>query len=138
MKLKLHITKNKNLKDYQTGKYLRFAITDLEISKNYPENFVTILPKQIQTTAKIKSNFVKKYKNESVKIAIKLLKQELKATDDKDIKNEIRERLKILNPKPKKLVKCNKCGRDFQARKFGYRTQKICYACVSKRYLNQS
>jgi hypothetical protein len=104
LNLQLHITKNHNLKDYQTGKYIRFAVTDLDISKRYPSNFVTILPRHIYLKAKIPSNFVKKYEEQSHKIAKKLLKKALRTHEDQEIKKEIRERLKLLAPKPKKLV----------------------------------
>ena len=132
MKLKLRITKNPNAKDYTKPSYIRFAIIDLEKSKNYPANFVCMLPRHVHTKVKIQSSFVKKYKDESTKIAKKLLSQTLKTTDDQDIKNEIRERLKILKPKPKNLAKCNVCGKEFKARRYGYRLQKTCYGCLNK------
>ena len=137
MNLKLRITKNTNLKDYQTSNYLRFAVTDLDISKDYPENFVTILPKYIYPTAKVQSNFVKIYEDQSLKIAKKLLKQALKTTDDQEIKKEIKERLKLLQPKPKNIIKCNVCGKEFESRRKIYRPRKTCYECNSKRFAIQ-
>lgn len=138
LNLKLQITKNTELRDYQTGKYIGFAVTDLDISKEYPSNFVCILPRHINPKAKIQSNFVKKYEEESQGIAKKLLNQALKTTDDQDIKKELLKRLKILNPKPKNLAKCNVCNKEFKARKYRYGRQKTCYQCKSKRYTHQA
>lgn len=137
MKLRLRITRNDNLKDYQNKKYLRFAVTDLDISKHYPTNYVCILPRHIYPTAKIPSNFVKKYENQSLEVAKKLLKKALAATDDQDIKQEIRERLKLLQPKPKNIVKCIVCGKEFESRRYRYGIRKTCYGCKSKRYTIQ-
>jgi formylmethanofuran dehydrogenase subunit E len=134
LNLQLHITKNHNLKDYQTGKYIRFAVTDLDISKRYPSNFVTILPRHIYLKAKIPSNFVKKYEEQSHKIAKKLLKKALRTHEDQEIKKEIRERLKLLAPKPKNIIKCNICGKEFESRKYKYGPRKTCYPCKSKMY----
>jgi formylmethanofuran dehydrogenase subunit E len=124
MKLKLYITKNYNAKDYNKPAYIRFAVIDHDISKKYPANFVCMLPKTIKPNAKVQNKFVKKYGNKSQELSKKLLKQALKTTEDQDIKKEIRERIKLLNPKPKNLVKCNVCGEEFKARKYGYRRQK--------------
>jgi hypothetical protein len=138
MKLKLHITKNYNAKDYSKPAYMRFAVLDLAISKEYPANFVCMLPRTINPKAKVQNKFVKKYGDKSNALAHKLLKQALQTTDDLDVKTEIRERLKILNPKPKNLVKCIVCGKEFKARRYGYRLQKTCYGCLNKARSSQT
>jgi hypothetical protein len=97
-----------------------------------------MLPKQINPKAKVQNNFVKKYGDKSQELSKKLLKQALKTTDDQDIKKEIRERLKILSPKPKNLAKCSVCGKEFKARRFGYRLQKTCYGCLNKARSSQA
>ena len=75
MKLKLHITKNPNAKDYSKPAYMRFAVIDLAISKKYPANFVCMLPKQVNPKAKVQNKFVKNYGDKSHSLANKLLKQ---------------------------------------------------------------
>jgi hypothetical protein len=138
MKLKLRITKNYNAKDYLKPAYIRIAVIDLTISKKYPANFVCMLPKQVRLNAKVQNNFVKKYGDKSLELVNKLLKQALKTTEDQDIKKELVARLKILNPKPKNMVKCNVCGKEFKARKYGYRLQKTCYGCLNKSRSSQT
>ena len=138
MNLALHMSKNYNVKDYLKSSYIRIAVIDLDISNEYPSNFVCILPKTINPNAKLKNKFQKKYGSDSEKIIRKLLNQALKTTDDQDIKKELLERLKILNPKPKNMIKCRICGKDFQARKFKFRRQKTCFECKAKSYLNSS
>lgn len=134
MNLKLRISKNTDLRDYQTSNYLRFAVTDLDISKEYPANFVTILPKYVYPKAKVQSNFVKIFEDQSRKIAKKLLKQALRNTDDQEIKKEIKERLKLLQPKPKNIVKCVVCDKEFESRRYRFGPRKTCFECNSKRY----
>ncbi len=132
MKLKLHVTKHYTSKSYLNPRSIRFAIVDLDKSKNYPSNYVCMLPRQVYTKAKVQSKFVQKYENQSLKIAKRLLNQALKTTDDQEIKQEIRKRLRLLAPKQKNLVKCKACGKEFKARRYGYRFQKTCYGCLNK------
>jgi formylmethanofuran dehydrogenase subunit E len=138
MKLSLHITKNYNSRDYLEPSHIRFAVIDLHRSKQYPANYLCILPRRLNPNLKIQNKFQTMFKEQSQAITKKLLKQALKTTDDQYIKNEIRERLKILNPKPKNLVKCSVCGEEFKARRYGYRLQKTCYGCLNKRRSNQT
>ena len=69
---------------------------------------------------------------------IELIKQALDTVEDQDIKQELLARLKILNPKPKNLAKCNVCGKEFKARRYGYRLQKTCYGCLNKARSSQT
>ena len=137
MKLSLHITKNYNIKDHLKPSHIRIAVLDQDISDKYPTNYVCILPRRLNPTAKNPNKFQKKFKDQSKKIMKKLLNQALK-TDDPDIKKEIRKRLQILNPKPKNLAKCNICGKKFKARRYGYRVQKTCYGCLNKARSSQN
>lgn len=138
MKLKLHITKNYNIKDYNKPSHIRIAIIDTDISKEYPANFVCMLPRSINLNAKAPSIFQKKYGNQNKKLIKKLLDQALKTEDDQAIKKELSKRLMILNPKPKNMVKCDVCGKDFRARKYRYGRQKTCYECKTKKYTAQA
>ena len=54
-----------------------------------------------------------------------------------DIKKEIMDRLKLLDPKPKHVAKCNEWGKDFEYRKYRYGRQKTCRECRSKKRPNQ-
>ena len=80
------------------------------------------------------NKFQKNYGNQSQELVKKLLKQAIKNTDDQSIKKEIRERLKILGPKPKTLVKCRICHKEFESRKYGYAQRKTCVDCRTKMF----
>ena len=134
MNLSLHIEKNYNIKDYLKSSHIRLAVIDLDKSKEYPANFVCILPRTNNPNAKTQNKFQEKYGSQSQKIIKKLLEQALKSTNDQDIKKELIARLKLLNPKPKNMVKCNVCGEEFQSRSYRYGKQKTCYDCKAKRY----
>lgn len=136
MNLKLHITKNYNLKNYLKPSHIRIAVIDTDISEQYPANYVCILPRTFNPNAKNPNKFQKKYGNHSQELIINLIKQTLDSVEDQDIKKELYTRLKILKPKSKNLVKCNVCGKEFKARKYRYGYQKICYECKRKRYVN--
>ena len=137
MNLKLHITKNYNVEDYTKAEHIRIAVVDTDISKDYPANFVCMLPRTNNPNATIQNKFQEKYGNQSGEIIKKLLDQALKTTDDQDLKKELLKRLNILNPKPKNMVKCNVCGEEFKSRTFRYGKQKTCYECKTKRYTDK-
>ena len=132
------MTKNINVRDYQKPSHIKMAVINTDISNHYPANFVCILPKINNPNAKTPNKFQEKYGNQSQEIIKKLLNQALKKTEDQDIKKELLARIKLLNPKPKNMVKCNMCGIEFKARKYQYGTQKTCYECKTKKYSNKS
>ena len=102
MKLSLSIFKREELTDYTDKNYIRFAVVDLDRSRKYPANFVCILPKNIKLNGVHHNKFEKKFGDESLDLAEKLLKRSLKAQNDWKVKEEIRERLKLLKPKSQK------------------------------------
>ena len=73
-----------------------------------------------------------KFKEQSSDIAKQLLTKALAKEKDKVIKKEILTRLQSLNPKPKNMVKCLRCGKYFHQRRFGYAKQKTCNDCWNK------
>ena len=139
MNLQLLITK-REIKHYNTKTKIqyRFAVIDPDKSKQYPTNFVCMLPRTIKPKAKQQNKFVKTYGNKSLELAKQLLNQALKTEDDPDARNKIRERLRLLAPKQKYLVKCKVCGKEFKARRYGYRFQKTCYRCLNQSRSSQT
>jgi hypothetical protein len=139
MSLQLLITKIE-IKHYNTKTKIqyRFAVIDQAISKKYPANFVCMLPKQVNPKATVQNKFVKKYGDKSKEIAKQLLKKALRSRPDAETTKAIIYRLKLLEPIPKNLVKCNMCGKDFQARKYIYGRQKTCKECKTKKYTDQT
>lgn len=130
MKLKLRITETET-KNYTKPK-LRFVVIDQDKSKQYPANFVCILPKTIKNQTIPANNFERIFGDKSKELAVQLLKKALRSRPSVYVRTEIRKRVDILNPKPKNLARCNVCGEEFKARRFGYRLQKTCYGCLNK------
>lgn len=137
MKLRLHISKNEDLKDYSQGQYFRFAVIDLDKSKNYPMNFVCMLPKKPTINDTPHNIFSKIYGKESIKIAKQLVKKVLSSENDLEIKNALIERLNMLEPKQPLQVKCVRCGNFFTPLRMRYRKQKVCSECKQKMYSSQ-
>jgi hypothetical protein len=121
---------------YHGWNHLRFAVVDLNKSKDYPANFVSILPMRIDSDGKLPSVFTKFFGNESVATARGLLTEALKTEDDSEIKAEIARRLNLLEPNPLVHIKCRVCKKFFQTQKERAGNQKICPECM-KRYHNQ-
>ena len=138
MRLALYITKNLNIKDYTKPAHIKIAVIDKDISKQYPTNYVCILPRTINPNSKTPNKFQKIYGKQSQELVEKLIKQVLDTIEDQDIKNELLARLKLLNPKPKNLVKCKVCGKEFKAKRYNYRRQKTCYECKTKKYIKKA
>ena len=137
MNLSLYISKNYGIRRSQKSIYIRVAVIDKDISKGYPANFVCMLPRNLNLNPKKPCKFQQKFGDQSPQIIKKLLDEALKTEDDMEIKKELLKRLKILKPKSKNLVKCNICGKEFKARKYGYRLQRTCYGCLNKRHSSQ-
>ncbi|MCJ7714357.1 hypothetical protein MUO66_07875, partial [Candidatus Bathyarchaeota archaeon] len=135
--LGLYITKNFNNKNYK-GNTIRMAVVDLAESKGYPLNFVCVLPRHVVLKGNLQSKFSDKFGDNSRDMAKELLTRALSIEGDVDMKKEIMDRLKLLDPKPKNMVKCNECGKDFQSRTYRYGKQKTCYDCKAKRYVEKS
>ena len=64
MNLSLHLSKNYNVRDYLKPAHIRIAVINQEISKEYPANFVCMLPRKINPNAKKPNKFQQKYGNQ--------------------------------------------------------------------------
>ena len=135
MKLKLKITP-KNTKD-TTQKQHRFTVIDLERSRFYPQNFVCILPKNIQINNKPVNTFEKLFQNESKAVAIQLLKKALKSRPGSEIATSIRGRLKSLQPKSTIKTKCKNCGQLYEQKNRWHKKYPLCYECYQKKFTNK-
>ena len=136
LKLRLRVSKNDDAKDYSQGRYIRFAVIDLEKSNNYPANYVCMLPLQMRANGKVHNVFSELFGNESLELAKQLLTRALRNEHDPEIRIEIEKRLKLLEPKPLVQVKCRICGKNFEPKRRRFR-QRICLECRQKRYSNQ-
>ncbi len=132
MKLKLLITK-REITHHNTitkTKYL-FAVIDLDRSKQYPQNFVSVLPKSIKVKAKPSNIFEGLFGKDSLEMANQLLKKALRTRPDSETTKAIRERLKLLDPQLHNTTKCQNCGKSIKQTKRKYRPYKFCFECHS-------
>jgi len=136
MNLRLHISKNDDTRDYSQGRYIRFAVIDLDKSKNYPANYVCMLPLQPRANGKGHNVFSELFGNDSLELAKRLLTEALKTETDPEIKAEIEKRLKLLEPKSPVQVKCRICGNLFEPRRRRFK-QRTCQECTQKKYASQ-
>ncbi len=133
IKLGLLITKQytKHYSIQTKIKYL-FAVIDLDKSKQYPQNFVSVLPKKIDAIVKPSNKFEELYGNQSLEMANQLLETALKSRPDAETTKAIMVRLKLLEPKKANKTNCLNCGKLITQSKRRYRTYKFCFACHSK------
>jgi hypothetical protein len=136
MNLRLRVSKNDDARDYSQGRYIRFAVVDLDKSKNYPANYVCMLPLQPRANGKVHNVFSELFGDESLELAKRLLNKALKTETDPEIKIEIEKRLKLLEPKQPIQVKCRACGKLFAPERRRFK-QRICQECRQKRYAGQ-
>jgi len=132
MNLRLHVSKNGDARDYSQRGYIRFAVVDLDKSKNYPANYVCMLPLQPRANGTAHNIFSELFGNDCLELAKRLLSEALKAENDSEIKAEMEKRLKLLEPKPFGQVKCRVCGNFFEPGRRRFK-QRICQECIQKK-----
>ena len=137
MKLRLYVSKKDDVRDYSRGGHIRFAVVDLAKSKNYPANYVCMLPLQPSANGKAHNVFSALFGNDCLELAKRLLSEALKAENDSEIEAEIEKRLALLEPKPAVQVKCRVCGNFFEPKSRGRLKAKVCQECAPKKYDSQ-
>ena len=134
MNFRLRIEPKAFSNDDSGTRLFSFAVVDLDKSKNYPQNFLCMLPMHIGTKAKTASIFQQLFGDKSIEQAKALLAGALESEDDSMVKAEIERRLKLLEPQSGLAVKCSVCGKIFNSgwtRKF---RKKFCPECMAKKY----
>ena len=134
MRFRLRISRRDDSGDYSVGRRFGFAVVDLDRGKDYPLNFVCMLPLRIGSSGKEHSTFVRVFGDKSLEVAKKLLVDALKAEDDSDVKADIERRLKLLEPKSVCEKACVSCGKLFQAEPRKGFKQKFCPECFKKKF----
>ena len=97
MRVGLLLCRYENAEDYSVGRRFRFAVVDLDKGKNYPLNFVCMLPMKIDADGKSQSVFLQIFGDKSVEQARALLTGALETESDSEVKAEIERRLKLAN-----------------------------------------
>ena len=102
MKLRLYISKKDDMKDYSQGRYIRFAVIDLDKSRSYPANYVCMLPQQPRANGKSHNVFSNLFGNDSLELAKRLLSKALKTSGiqlpDRQLRRGRPERREHLQP----------------------------------------
>jgi len=100
MNPQLYIVKVRSAKDYSSRRSIRFAVVDSDTTKTYPANFICMLPQHVSVASEDSSVFAKTFGETRVELAKKLLAAALEVEGDSEVKAEIKERMKMLEPKP--------------------------------------
>ena len=137
MKFKLIFFTLDNNDDHALGRRFRFAVVNEDKSKDYPANFVCLLPSIVNEFGKASNVFMKIFGNKSLEQAKLLLTEALKTEDEPEIKNEIERRLKLLEPKNGNQTKCADCGNVYQSKRVRRYTKNLCQECIIKKYGNR-
>ena len=99
MKASLYLLKKQNGRTEFTMKTdVQVVVVDLDRSKEYPLNFVCILPLTLVSFEKHSNAFSKIFGISRLDVAIKLLQRALKKEKDDECRKELTKRLKVLKP----------------------------------------
>lgn len=99
MRPSLHLIKKQNGRTEVTLKTeVRVVVVDLDRSRDYPLNFVCVLPQTSRSLGKHSNVFSDVFGSSSLEVARNLLQRALKKEKDTEIRKELRARLKILKP----------------------------------------
>ena len=137
MRFSLRLSRFDDAADYSVGRRFRFAVVDLDKGKNYPLNFVCLLPTNINADGKSQSVFLQVFGDKSVEQARALLTGALETEGDSEVKAEITRRLKLLEPKPISQIKCSDCRKLFQPRRVRKHRRNFCEECMKKKFGNR-
>jgi hypothetical protein len=132
MTFKLIIFTGEYGRGHHAWNHFRFAVVDLNKSKSYPENFVSMLPMRLDFDGKLPSAFTNYFGNKSVETARGLLTDALKKEHNSEVLTEIERRLTLLEPNPTIHVNCRVCKKFFQTTKETACKQKICPECLKR------
>jgi hypothetical protein len=101
MKPSLYLLKKQNGRSEHSMKTeVQVVVVDLDKSKQYPLNFICILPQTVISLGKPLNIFSKVFGQSSLEIAKKLLHRALEKEKDDDIRKELQIRLRTLRTYP--------------------------------------
>jgi hypothetical protein len=134
LRFKLRVSRLDDVADCSVGKRFRLVVVDLDRSKDFPVNFVCMLPLRIDPCKKEVSAFVRFFGDKSLEMAKQLLVDALNDEDDSEVKDEIERRLKLLDPESACEKICVSCGNTFEADPKKRSKQRFCEACLRRRF----
>ena len=134
MRFKLFISRREDAADCSGAKRFRFTVVDLDEAKDYPLNFVCMLPLRLELAENRSSKFVSVFGDGSLNLARKLLVDALKIEDDVAVRSEIERRLKMLETDCSREKKCVSCGSMFQVDSKKRFKQRFCEVCIKRKF----
>lgn len=133
MNLQLRITKKEYTHYNNRAKTEHlFAVIDLDESKQYPQNFVSVLPLHVRAIVKPSNVFEGLFGNKSLEMANQLLHKALESRPDSETTKAIRERIELLAPQLNNKAQCQNCGNTIKQSKKRVKPYKFCYECHIK------
>jgi hypothetical protein len=131
MAFRLQTFKNSHKKGVSQWTY-NFAVIDDNKAKDYPANFVCMLPLKIyKGKNSVNSVFGSVFGDKSLEYAVKLLNDAYTVENDTEVKGEIEKRLKLIDPKQANIVKCSYCKTEFQIHKKRKNKNYFCNKCLN-------
>jgi hypothetical protein len=104
----------------------------LDESKQYPQNFVSMLPLHIRAIVKPSNVFEGLFGNKSLEIANRLLHKALESRPDSETARAIRERIELLATQENNKAQCQNCGNTIKQSKRSVKPYKFGYECHMK------
>ena len=93
----LLILRRIDLEHFESGNRIYFVVVNLDKAKDYPANFVCVLPTQRNSIVKPSTEFSRVFGSDSLPLAKRLLRAAWEDEDDTEIRAEIWRRLKLLD-----------------------------------------
>ena len=90
------LKKHSGRSEYSRKTEVQVVVVDLDKSKQYPLNFVCILPQTTGSLGKPSNIFGRVFGTSSLEVASKLLYRALRKEKDEDIRKELTKRLRAL------------------------------------------
>lgn len=141
MNLKVHVEVIPQMDTHKTREekkhYFRlvFSIVDMDKAKDYPANYLCILPLNVSE----KCRFVELF-GKDVDLLLRLLNEALENREYSDkpyIVADINRRIQRLIPNVRHST-CRQCGKDFEYKPFFNKRRFICDECKAKSVLEQA
>jgi hypothetical protein len=134
LRFQLYVLKHDNWRDYSERKHLGFTVINSEKAKDYPLNFVCILPLKLGSNENKTTTFERLFGDKSSETAKELLTDALKSEEDEDVRSEIERRLKLLDPESAREKTCASCGKTFHSDQRKRFKQRFCQDCLKKKF----
>jgi hypothetical protein len=115
MRLELTVFTSYDIESNDLGRRFRFAVIDKDKANGYPANFICLLPSKVTELGKSNSVFRSIFRDKSLEQAKLLLTKALNRENDLEVKNELKRRLELLEPR-KDMRKYDRSSKRFETK----------------------